>query len=138
MRGIKPEWRVTDTGCIISTSHKLNKDGYLRVRDDRVQGPGRKPLVMNHRKVWEETYGPIPEGYEIDHKCRNRACCNPEHLRCIPGTDHTIYTNKTRYAHRKEAAKAYWIETKCTGSALAAKFEVSFSAACKWIRDWNV
>ena len=24
--------------------------------------------------------GPIPDGCELDHLCRNRACCNPDHL----------------------------------------------------------
>lgn len=138
MRGIKREWKTTDSGCIVSTTHKLNKDGYLRVRDDRHEGPGRKPLIMNHRLVWEKAYGTIPEGYEIDHICGNRACCCLEHLRCIPGKEHAIHTNRTRYAARKEAARAYWEETRCTGTALADKFGVSFSAACRWIRDWNV
>lgn len=40
---------------------------------------GRHTLV--HRYVWERDVGPIPEGMEIDHKCRVRRCCNVDHLR---------------------------------------------------------
>jgi hypothetical protein len=34
-----------------------------------------------HRSVFTLTNGPIPDGLEIDHSCRNRKCCNPAHLR---------------------------------------------------------
>jgi len=27
--------------------------------------------------------GPIPQGLVLDHLCRNRACCNPEHLEAV-------------------------------------------------------
>ena len=33
-----------------------------------------------HRLMWETLVGPIPDGLEIDHLCRNRKCCNPDHL----------------------------------------------------------
>lgn len=33
-----------------------------------------------HRYVWKTLIGPIPDGREMDHLCRNRACCNPDHL----------------------------------------------------------
>lgn len=74
-------------GCITPTSHKLNKDGYFR------KDIGDKTFVMYHRYVWELVNGQIPEGFEINHKCKNRACCNVDHLKCIDGTDHAIKTN---------------------------------------------
>jgi hypothetical protein len=36
--------------------------------------------VLPHRYVWELLVGPIPEGLEIDHLCRNIICVNPDHL----------------------------------------------------------
>jgi hypothetical protein len=33
-----------------------------------------------HRTVYELIVGPIPEGLELDHLCKVRACINPKHL----------------------------------------------------------
>lgn len=33
-----------------------------------------------HIAAYEHCIGPVPDGMELDHLCRNRACCNPEHL----------------------------------------------------------
>ncbi len=33
-----------------------------------------------HRLAYEYLVGPIPEGLQLDHLCRNRACVRPDHL----------------------------------------------------------
>lgn len=37
-------------------------------------------LHQAHRWVYEQFCGPIPEGLQLDHLCRNRRCVRPEHL----------------------------------------------------------
>lgn len=33
-----------------------------------------------HRVAWELEKGSVPNGMDLDHLCRNRKCCNPDHL----------------------------------------------------------
>lgn len=33
-----------------------------------------------HRVIYEQLVWPVGPGLELDHLCRNRACCNPMHL----------------------------------------------------------
>ncbi|GAF84940.1 unnamed protein product [marine sediment metagenome] len=40
-------------------------------------------LVGAHRASYRLYHGPIPQGLEVDHICRNTACINPEHLQAI-------------------------------------------------------
>jgi hypothetical protein len=37
-------------------------------------------MVYAHREYYESYVADIPPGLVIDHLCRNRACCNPDHL----------------------------------------------------------
>lgn len=42
-----------------------------------------------HRTSYEVFCGEIPAGMDIDHLCRNRACCNPEHLEPVTRAENT-------------------------------------------------
>src|ERR1035441_8724960 len=33
-----------------------------------------------HVVAYEQLVGPVPDGLELDHLCRVRACCNPAHM----------------------------------------------------------
>lgn len=62
-------------GCWPWTGSKMAK-GYGRIQPD---GGGKSPLLA-HRVVYELTFGPIPEGMYVCHRCDNPSCCNPDHL----------------------------------------------------------
>ena len=68
-----------ETDCWVYTGTKIYS-GYGKI--SWRQG-GKKVDALVHRIIYEIHKGPIPKGLEIDHLCRNRACCNPEHLEVV-------------------------------------------------------
>src|SRR5574337_677951 len=49
-----------------------------------------------HRLTYEDANGPIPEGREIDHICRNPACVRPSHLRAVVHIENMRYQTGPR------------------------------------------
>lgn len=66
------EWTASRTG-----------DGYGNIRVN-----GRS--LRAHRLVYELEIGRIPPGLELDHLCRNRACCNPAHLEVVSHQENVL------------------------------------------------
>jgi hypothetical protein len=64
------------------------------------RGPGFSDRVI-HRIVWEHYKDQeVPEGMQLDHLCRNRACCNPDHFEVVSPSENTkrqdhAFRNKT-------------------------------------------
>lgn len=55
-------------------------------------------LQYVHRLSYEVHVGPVPEGLTIDHLCRVRLCCNPEHLEPVTRAENTRRENAVRWA----------------------------------------
>ena len=75
-----------DHGCIMWTG-RVDRDGYGFFSRE---WEGRATTVRTHRAAYEEQFGPIPNGMQIDHLCRNRRCCNPLHLEAVSPQGNTI------------------------------------------------
>lgn len=70
---MKANYRINpDNGCW-EWQGELNSNGYGRVWRNNKR-------IMAHRGFYELHRGPIPEGLELDHLCRNKPCVNPAHL----------------------------------------------------------
>jgi len=70
--------RIDEHGCWIWTGGTGGKTGYGKF-NVRV-APGQWRMVSTHRYAYEQIIGPVPDGMQLDHLCRVRLCCNPEHL----------------------------------------------------------
>ena len=55
----------------------------FRDRDGYGQFHGGGGTAFAHRTAYELAIGPIPDGLQIDHLCRNRECVNPLHLEAV-------------------------------------------------------
>jgi hypothetical protein len=75
--------------------NKPNRDGYIRIRIGS-RKDGSRRLIMSHRHTWKQVNGTIPDGFEIHHKCRNRACSRLTHLELIGISEHKALTNRER------------------------------------------
>lgn len=43
-----------------------------------------------HRIMYERHKGPIPQGLQLDHLCRNRLCVNPDHLEPVTNRENIL------------------------------------------------
>lgn len=72
-------WRLVDRGSADECwpwIGSTNQEGYGHIR----KGGKYSANLGVHRVAYELLVGPIPDGLEIDHLCRNTRCVNPAHL----------------------------------------------------------
>lgn len=64
-----------------------------------------------HRLIYERNVGPIPNGYEVHHKCVNPPCCNPKHLEAVTHQQNMLATPNNAAARNASKDKC----PKCGG-----------------------
>lgn len=100
-----PLYIVDDqTGCWIWQRYR-HESGYGRMRFG-----GKKQYA--HRWMYEQEVGKVPEGYDLDHLCRNRACVNPDHLEVVPHAVNVQRGKRAKLTHSQvDEIRAFPCET---------------------------
>lgn len=79
------------TGCWWWAASWDSGNGYGKVRFE-----GK--CQMAHRVVYSLLVGPIPENCVLDHLCRKRLCCNPDHLEPVTVMENTVRGNAVLFS----------------------------------------
>lgn len=81
-RRTKPEARGHSSECWIWTGCAL-PSGYGKMRH-------LKKDWLAHRLSHTAFNGGIPAGYQVDHLCSQKGCCNPAHLEAVTPQTNTV------------------------------------------------
>lgn len=85
-----------NSGCWLwAGAHVWNEYGVIR-------SDGR--AVYAHRYSYEGLIGRIPDGLQLDHRCRTRSCVNPSHLEAVTQRENL---------RRGERGQEWGTETHC-------------------------
>lgn len=55
-----------------------------------------KSVIQAHRAVYQDLVGPIPNNLQLDHKCRNHRCVNPDHLEIVTNATNVRRASDTK------------------------------------------
>lgn len=67
--------------CWEWTGGRHKKTGYGSANVKKADGS--KTTARAHKLAYLLHVGPVPEGKDVDHRCHNRGCVNPSHLRLL-------------------------------------------------------
>lgn len=106
--------KESDFGRILSKINFYSDISYNGTRcwewKDRPDSHGYGQIRIGNkmRLVYQITYrlvkGPLPEGEEIDHLCRNTLCVNPDHLQSVTHRENVL---RGISPHAKNAKKIF-------------------------------
>ena len=86
-------------------------------------GYGQISGLYTHRLFYSFYVSEIPIGYQVDHKCKNTSCVNPEHLEAVTPKQNHNRSSKTKLQdHEVELLKIDYATGKFTQKELAIKY----------------
>lgn len=78
-----------------------------------------------HRWMYEMANGPIQKGMYIDHLCRNRACCRPDHLEVVTNQVNSLRGNGSKLTTEDVLEIRRLRKEGIAGAELARKYGVT-------------
>jgi hypothetical protein len=130
-RRIRERYRVEDRGyktpCWIWLLSK-DENGYGRMHVE-----GKSPQA--HRGYYEDARGPIPDGKQLDHLCRNRDCVNPGHLEPVTNTENSHRGANPKLSMVKAREVRRLASQGATQRAIARQFGVSQTTIWLTVND---
>lgn len=102
MDRVRARSEVVDRGyttpCHVFTGPLHNGYGYI--------GIGQKTKFV-HRVTWEAANGPVPDGLELDHLCRQRDCWEPTHLEPVTRRENILRGDGPRLTRERGFAQTH-------------------------------
>lgn len=101
-------WSKVDKGgpdeCWVWTATLSRGYGWFYLGDE--QGDRVSKGMGAHRWLYLRTIGPIPEGLDLDHLCRNPPCVNPSHMEPVTRKEN-LARGTVGMGGRRNAAKTH-------------------------------
>lgn len=92
--------------CCWQWTGAKNRNGYGNFLPDgrrTIDGqPVQRRYKLAHRYAYEQFVGPIPDGMEIDHLCKNPSCVNPKHLEAVSRYENIMRSDCFTAVHAKK------------------------------------
>ncbi len=119
----KPLFHYESTGyltpCWIWDRTLVHGYGQTRI----VGADGLKNVaIYAHVWLWNMVNEPVPDGLQLDHLCKIRKCCRPDHLEIVTNAENVRRSSKAKLTY---AAVAEIRTNMKSGLDYAAQFSVS-------------
>lgn len=124
----RPEYIIDESSGCWNWNRSVSSNGYGMVQ--RTEG-GR--AMVAHRYIYIRERGPIPDGLQLDHLCRNKRCVNPDHLEPVTQATNTQRGAKTAITP-KQAMAIYRLRGKERREEVAKRYKVSVTTVASiWV-----
>jgi hypothetical protein len=119
-----------DTGCWNWLKYCLN--GY----------PMAGRFGRAHRAYYTIAHGPIPDGWDVHHLCRNPRCVNPQHLAAVDPRAHDVEHFMGDNGYSLELIRQVRDEGRQAGASyreVAKRYGIHFNTVRRWwvAESWN-